>query len=111
MAGKGSARGLAGTLAPEASNIQVPGTQEAVEAALEAVYTTLASLHIVVVDGYFVKVWQDWDSGEWVADCPTVKAVAQEESFEEAVVGTREAIRGMLATLSDGGHPIPPRDL
>jgi len=111
MAGKGSARQVAGTLAPEARNINVGRLQDTVEAALEELHATLASLRIVVVDGYFVKVWQDWDSGEWVADCPTVKAVAQEGSCDEAVAGIREAIRGMLATLSDSGYSVPPKDL
>jgi predicted RNase H-like HicB family nuclease len=111
MAGDSSVRGVADASPPEASNVDVRLLRDAVEAAVEELHGTLATLQLVVVDGYFVKVWQDWESGEWVADCPTVRTVAQENTRDEVVEGIRVAITGMLDTLRTGGFPVPARDL
>ena len=95
----------------EGTNLDLRQLHDAVEAAVDELHGTLATLQMAVVDGYFVKVWQDWESGEWVADCPTVRTVAQESTRDEVVEVIRTAIIGMLDTLRAGGHPVPSKDV
>jgi predicted RNase H-like HicB family nuclease len=108
--GKGSTEEARAALA-EGDNVDVRRLQTSVDAAVDELHGTLATLQISVVDGYFVKVWQDWESGEWVADCPTVRTIAQEETREEAIAAIGVSIQGMLSTLRDGGHPAPAKDV
>jgi predicted RNase H-like HicB family nuclease len=84
---------------------------EELEARLERLQEAFASLGIGVVDGYFVKVWTDPDSGEWVAECPTVKVVAQGETREEALEAVAELTRAMLESLAEVGADVPTRDV
>ncbi len=81
------------------------------EARIERLQEAFCSLAIGVVDGYFVKVWTDPDSGEWVAECPTVKVVAQGETREEALEAVAELTRAMLDSLAEMGANVPPTDL
>jgi predicted RNase H-like HicB family nuclease len=81
------------------------------EARLERLQEAFASLTVGVVEGYFVKAWMDADSGEWVAECPTVKTVAQAESRELAMEAIGQLTREMLQALADMGAEIPPKDL
>jgi predicted RNase H-like HicB family nuclease len=110
MSTRGAAAGERVTPAAD-DNLDLRQLQLSVQAAVDELRDTLATLQISVVDGYFVKTWQDWESGEWVADCPTVRTVAQEASREEAIAGIRRAIQGMLETLSEAGHPAPAKDV
>jgi len=95
----------------EDDNIDLRQLRMSVESAVDELHGTLATLQMSVVDGYFVKVWQDWESGEWVADCPTVRTVAQEATREEVLAVIRTSIRGMLSTLRSAGHRTPPKDV
>ena len=97
--------------AADEASPEVAATQAELAARLERLQEAFASLQIGVVDGYFVKLWTDPDSGEWVAECPTVKTVAQADTREGALEAVTQLTREMLRALSNMGVAIPARDL
>ncbi|MBM3474709.1 MAG: hypothetical protein FJX75_15705 [Armatimonadetes bacterium] len=115
--GKRAASGASAAVEPyPPSAVDELGPEVAVASAelasrLERLQETFASLQIGVVDGYFVKLWTDPDSGEWVAECPTVKTVAQADTREGVLEAITQLTREMLAALADMGVAIPARDL
>jgi len=77
----------------------------------EAVSEALASLEIWAVRGYLVKAWQDPQSRTWIAECPTVGCVVEQDSIDAAKAAMPDSIEDMLEALDAGGHPRPARDL
>jgi len=77
----------------------------------ESLQRTLAELEIAIIDGYVVKVWPDLKSGVWIAHCPTVRCVVQEDTRDEAVAAMRESIAEMLDVLAEMEAELPPKDL
>lgn len=78
---------------------------------MESFYDVIVKLEVTVIDGYFVKIWSDPESGGYVADCPTVRATSQGDAREEAVANITSAIEQMVGHLADPGAPIPPKDV
>ncbi len=89
----------------------IEALREELEEEMERLHDTLAALEIIVVSGYFVKVWPDLACDAWVAHCPTVRCVAQERTRSEAVHNVRLAIEDMLAALAELGEEAPARDI
>ncbi|MBM3500626.1 MAG: hypothetical protein FJX74_18370 [Armatimonadetes bacterium] len=81
------------------------------EARIEGLQEAFASLRVGVVDGYFTKRWRDAQTGEWVAECPSVQAVAQAPTESEVVEAIGELTREMLLALAEMGAEIPPKDV
>jgi hypothetical protein len=81
------------------------------EEQLWLVHQMVASIEIMLVDGYFVKLWADPETERWIADCPTVKAVVEYASRDEVVAAIPEAMADMLEVLTEMGVPLPPKDV
>ena len=113
---------------PEASNVALASDAatapaagglgarlEALEEELDRLHSSLhrmfADLEIRAIDGYFVKVWPCTETGEWVAECPTVGVAVQEKSRDEALRAVAVMIEEMLQAKQEFGDPIPPKDV
>ena len=81
------------------------------EGRIEALEEALSSLEVLVIDGYFVKLWYDEECDVWGADCPTVKCVAQGKTREAVGAHITSAIEDMLDSLAELGEPLPVRDI
>ena len=90
---------------------QVATLQDWVDEAMELLEETLANLEMAVVDGYFVKIWPDAESGEWVAHCPTVRVVAQAEDRDSVVEAIASNMSEMLNVLEEMDAERPGKDL
>jgi hypothetical protein len=89
---------------------EVVALREEFENRVEALCESLVGMEIAVVEGYVVKLWPDAESDWWIAECPTVKCVCQEESRDAVAVAIRETIPECLAAL-DELDARPPRDV
>ena len=90
---------------------EVATLRERLDEMLENVHEMLAGLEMLAVDGYFVKVWPDLESGEWVAHCPTVRAVAQAGGRDAVVEAIGSSIGEMLQALADVDVAPPQKDV
>lgn len=79
------------------------------EAEVERLGDALVNMEVAVIDGYFVRVWQQ--SGSWIAYCPTVGTVVELDSREAALAGIGEDMREMIAALVELGEPLPGKDV
>jgi hypothetical protein len=75
------------------------------------VIQAISGLEVRVVDGYFVKIWQNPETQVWIADCPTVGAVVQDGSEDEVASAIVESIEDMIEVLLEAGHAPPPKDV
>jgi len=89
----------------------VAALDERVNLLEERFHETLANLSIALVDGYFVKVWPDGETGHWVAECPTVGACVQEPTKRKALKAIRAMVAEMLAALQEWAERVPPKDV
>jgi len=80
------------------------------EEQLEEFETAFFSLGVALVHGYFVKVWED-PSGEWIAHCPTVRCVAQEDTREAVLQAIADDIEDVVQALDDLGRTVPREDV
>jgi len=69
----------------------------------------LTNMEVAVIDGYFVRLWQDTDG--WVAYCPTVGSVVELDSRQQALDGITEDTRDMVAALVELGEAPPGKDI
>jgi len=96
--------------------MRAPGHGDTPQASLielvhEAISEALASLEIWAVRGYLVKAWQEPQRHSWIAECPTVGCVVEQDSIDAARAAIADSIQDMLEALESEGHPRPPRDL
>ena len=77
---------------------------------VEQFETALSCLEIALIGGFFVKVWAD-PSGCWIAHCPTVRCVTQEETRDAALRAVRDEIAETLAVLKGLGRRAPRKDV
>ncbi|HOS95262.1 MAG TPA: hypothetical protein PLD23_13655 [Armatimonadota bacterium] len=99
-----------------AREMRAPGHGDTPQASLielvhEAISEALASLEIWAVRGYLVKAWQEPQRHSWIAECPTVGCVVEQDSIDAARAAIADSIQDMLEALESEGHPRPPRDL
>jgi predicted RNase H-like HicB family nuclease len=84
---------------------------EELEELVERFYDAIVDLQVLVIDGYFVKIWADPEDGGFVAECPTVRATSQGGTRDEALANITSGIEEMLDHLADSGHPVPAKDV
>lgn len=79
------------------------------EEQVDRLQDAIVGMDVAIVDGYFVRVWED--DGEWIGCCPTVGAVVQLDSREEALQGIADDTRIMLEALAELGSEPPTKDI
>jgi predicted RNase H-like HicB family nuclease len=79
------------------------------EAEVEALYASITGQEVFLLDGYVVLLSPGVDV-PWVAECPTLHAATQGETFDVALANLRDAMEVAVEGRKDSGSPIPPKD-
>lgn len=80
-----------------------------VEKQVDAVNAAIATQTSHLLLGYIVNVMSDVNGG-YVADCPTLHAVSEGDSFEEAMTNIQESMQVAIEGRKHFGRPVPPKD-
>ena len=76
---------------------------------VQTMHTAIAKEKLHIVDGYIISIRPDLDSG-FIARCPTLHAVAQGETVDEAAASLRDAMETSMDGRRSSGSRIPVRD-
>ena len=79
------------------------------EGDIEALNDSVLAQESFLMMGYIVLVRPDVDGG-YLADCPTLHAVSEGDSFDDVIVNIRDAMMVAIEGREHFGTPIPPRD-
>ena len=77
---------------------------------IQALHTAAAKQEIYQLNGYFIAV-RPGTAKAVVARCPTLRAVAQGDSLDEAIADLSEAMRVAIEGRQAAGRPVPLPDV
>ena len=108
MASKAAVLGETDSLQREVERLRVARAR--LEADLEQAEDALCTQELYILEGYLIAVWAAGD-GTFIARCPTLHAVADGDSPEEAITSLREAVATVRQGHEHLGRALPPKDV